>query len=78
MDKYLEKLGFSKGTTHSNLYLISIENGLLIIVIFVDDIIFGGDDEASDKFVDEMKKDVEMRYFIDLQIALNDEGIFIS
>lgn len=54
-DKYLAKFGFAKGTADSNLYLKEIENDLLMIVIFVDDIIFGGNDEASDKFIDEMK-----------------------
>ena len=29
-------------------------------MIFVDDIIFGADDEASDKFADKMKKEFEM------------------
>ena len=33
---------------------------MLIIVIFVDGIIFGGNDEASDKFFDEMKNEFEM------------------
>ena len=47
---YLEKLGFSKGTIDSNLYLKEIENGLLIIVIFVDDIIFVCNDKSRDKF----------------------------
>ena len=41
LDKYLEKLGFAKGTIDSNLYFKEIENGLLIIIVFVDDIIFG-------------------------------------
>ena len=39
----------------SNLYLKVIENGLLIVILFVDDIIFGGNDEASDKFIEDMK-----------------------
>ena len=48
LDKYLAKLGFAKRTIDKNLYLKVIENGFLIIIIFVDDIIFGGNDEASD------------------------------
>lgn len=84
LDKYLLKLGFIKGTTYSNLYTKEIENGLLVIVIFVDDIIFRGEDEASDKFVDEMKTEFEMsmigemKYFLGLQITQNNEGIFVS
>ena len=62
LDKHLEKLGFAKGMKDSNLYLKEIKNGLLIILIFVDDIIFGGNDEASDKFAEEIK------FFLGLQI----------
>ena len=54
------KLGFSKGMKNSNLYFKEFENGLLIVVVFVDNIIFGGNDEASDKFVDEIKNEFEM------------------
>ena len=60
LDKYLEKLGFAKGTIDSNLYLKEIENGLLIIIVFVDDIIFGGNDEASNKFSEDMNNEFEM------------------
>ena len=38
---------------NSNLYLKEIENGLLVNVIFMDDIIFGGNDEVSDNFSNE-------------------------
>ena len=50
LDKYLAKLGFSKGIVDSNLYLKEIKYGLLIIIVFVDDIIFGGDNEVSKFF----------------------------
>lgn len=75
LDKYLAKLGFAKGTADSNLYLKEIEDGLLVIVMFVDDIIFGGNEEASDKFADDMKSEFEMsmigemKYFLGLQIV---------
>ena len=75
LDKYLEKIGFTKGTIDSDLYLKEIENGLLIIVIFVDGIIFGGNDEASEKFVDEINNKFEMsmigemKFFLGIQIV---------
>ena len=56
----------------------------MILVIFVDDIIFGENDEESSKFFEEMKKEFEMsmigemKYFLGLQIIQNKEGIFIS
>ena len=72
LDKYLVNLEFSKGTIDRNFYLKEFENELLIIVIFLDDIIFGGIDEASDKFSDEMNNKFEMsmigemKYFLGL------------
>ena len=60
LDKHLTKLGYRKGMVDSNLYWKEIDDGLMILVIFVDDIIFGGNDDESDKFVEEMKKEFEM------------------
>ena len=57
LDKHLAKHGFAKGMIENNLYLKETKNGLLIILIFVNDIIFGGNDEESDKFVEEMKNE---------------------
>ena len=72
MDLYLTKLGFIKGTKDGNLYLRKVDNGFVIIVIFVDDIIFWGNDEASKNFDDEMNNEFEMsmigeiKYFLGL------------
>ena len=44
----------------SNLYWKEIDDWLIIFVIFVDDIIFGGNDDESDEFVEGMKKEFEM------------------
>ena len=47
-------------------------------------LIFGGDDEASNKFLEYMKNEFEMsmigemKFFLGLQIVQNKEGIFIS
>ena len=55
----------------------------MILEIFVDDITFRGNDNESDKFVEEMKKEFEMsmikemKYLLGLQIIHNEEGIFI-
>ena len=79
LDKHLTKHGFSKGMTDNNLHQKEIDDGLMILVIFVDYIIFRGDDDESDKFGKEMKKEFEMsmigemKYFIGLQIMQNKE-----
>ena len=40
LDKYLHQQGFSKGSADSNLYTKMDTDKLLIIVVYVDDIIF--------------------------------------
>lgn len=61
---------------NSNLYLKTGEEGKhLIVDIFVDDTIFGGDDEMGKGFTEEMKKEFEMSmigeisFFIVLQVS---------
>ena len=46
----MENLGYSKGIADSNLYFEEIHNGLMILVIFIYDIFFGGNDDEIDKF----------------------------
>eukprot|EP00253_Pinus_taeda_P025748 PITA_25748 len=85
LDKYLHQQGFSKGSADSNLY-IKIENDkLLILVVYVDDIIFGSNEEAmSQNFALVMQKEFEMSligemtYFLGLQIQQNEGDIFLS
>ena len=66
----MSKLGFIKGTTYGNFYLRKIDDGLFIIVIFVDDIIFGGNDKESDKFAEEMKNEFEMSMIGEMKFFL--------
>ncbi len=47
--------GFKKGNTDSNLYIKEENNSLIIAEVYVDDIIFGSDDDRlSTKFVESM------------------------
>eukprot|EP00253_Pinus_taeda_P002979 PITA_02979 len=85
LDKYLHQQGFPKGSADSDLY-IKIENDkLLILVVYVDDIIFGSNEEdMSQSFALVMQKEFEMSllgeltYFLGLQIQQKEEGIFLS
>lgn len=61
LDKHLTNLEFVKGNADSNFYLRNNEDGFLIFLVFVDDIIFGGNDEASKTFAKDMRKYFEMR-----------------
>ena len=57
---------------------------MLIVVIYVDDIIFGGNDGMCKKCVEEMQKGFEMsmigelNFFLGLQVNQTNKGIFIS
>ena len=57
-----------------------IDDGLFIIVIFVDDIIFGGNDEESGKFSEEIKNEFvmsmmgEMKFFLDYRLGKAEMG----
>ena len=68
LDEYLVNLGLAKGTVHSSLYLKEIEDGLLIIIVFVDDMIFCGNDEASNKLSKDMKNEFEMSMIGEMKI----------
>jgi hypothetical protein len=71
LDKYLQQQGFKKGTTDNNIY-IKIDNAeMLIIVVYVDDIIFGSNnDKMSQNFVEEMKEEFEMSMLGELSFFL--------
>eukprot|EP00253_Pinus_taeda_P028408 PITA_28408 len=85
LDKYLHQQGFSKGSADSNLYIKIDNDKLLILVVYVDDIIFGSNEEPmSQHFALVMQKEFEMSllgeltYFLGLQIQKNRDGIFLS
>lgn len=60
LDKYLLKLGINKGSVDSNLYFKIENDNIFIVEVFVDDIIFGGDDDLSMNFSGDMHKEFEM------------------
>jgi hypothetical protein len=49
LDNYLRQQGFRKVNTDSNLYIKEENDSLLIVEIYVDDIIFGSDDNRLSK-----------------------------
>jgi len=71
--------------SNSNIYLTTEKDCLLIIVVYVDDIMFGcNNDESSHEFAQEMSKEFEMSmigelsFFLGLQITQSLKGIFIT
>jgi len=85
LDKYLHQQGFIKGSIDSNLYVKIDNKRLLILVVYVDDIIFGSNEEdMSQKFSLVMQKEFEismlgeLTYFLGLQVQKNKDGVFLS
>jgi len=81
----LKEQGFGKGNAYSNIYVKVDRRSILIIEIYVDEVIFGSDDDRmSKKFSQDMQNDFEMSLlgeltlFFGLHISQEDEGIFIS
>jgi hypothetical protein len=85
LDRYLKQQGFKKGNADNNLYIKIDQDNILIIEFYVDDIIFGSDDDImSQKFSKDMQNEFEMSllgeltFFLGLQICQSNKGIFIS
>jgi hypothetical protein len=45
LDKYLQQTGFKKGSANNNLYIKVTQDSILLIEVYVDDIIFGSNDD---------------------------------
>jgi hypothetical protein len=85
LEKYLQQEGFRKGSVDNNLYIKVTQDRILLIEVYVDDIIFGSnDDRLSHKFAKDMHNKFEMSllgelsFFMGLQMHQRNQGIFIS
>jgi hypothetical protein len=83
LDKFLQDKGFKKGIVDNNLYIKSEGDNLLVLLVYVDDIIFGCTNESyvhanSMQTEFEMSMIGELSYFLSLQVNQSSAGIFIS
>ncbi|KAH9780087.1 Integrase catalytic domain-containing protein [Citrus sinensis] len=85
LKNFLLENDFSMGKADTTLFVKHNNQGILIVQIYVDDIIFGSTNELLCKeFSSCMSKEFEMsmmrelKYFLGLQIKQNEEGIFIN
>lgn len=85
LDSYLRKIGFGKGLVDSHLCVKREQSNQLVVIVYVDDIIFGGnDDELCRNFAEEMKNEFEMSmlrelsFFLGVRVQQLKHGIFIS
>eukprot|EP00253_Pinus_taeda_P017401 PITA_17401 len=85
LDKYLQQQGFTKGFVDNNLYTKIENDKLLIIVVYVDNIIFGSNEESmSQNFTSIMQQEFkmslpgELTYFLGLQVQQTKDGCSLS
>ena len=85
LEKNLQQQGFTKGSADRNLYPKIENDKLLIIVVYVDDIIFGSNEESmSQNFASVMQQEFEMSllgeltYFLGLQVQQTKDGIILT
>ena len=63
LDNYLKQQGFKRGATEINIYLKIKDENMIIVVVYVDDIIFGSNLQIlSVIFASKMKKKFEMSW----------------
>jgi hypothetical protein len=85
LDQYLQKQGYKRGTTDNNLYIKIEDQNMIVVVVYVDDIIFGSNlTTLSRKIATKMQEEFEMSmlgelsFFLGLQVNQTENGIFIS
>ena len=86
IETYFAKEGFEKCHSEYTLFTKSKEVGkLLIVSIYVDDVIYTGNDkELMNDFKGSMKEEFDMtdlgkmKFFLGVEVTQNEEGIYIS
>ena len=85
LSSFLIKHGYDRGNVDTTLFIKRMNNEMIVVQIYVDDIIFGSNDQAlCDEFAELMKKEFEMSlmgeltYFLGLQVKQTPTGLFIS
>ena len=83
--QYLVTIGFQISNADFSLYVKRTYRGIVLVVIYVDDLIVTGDSDADiddvklllkQKF--EMKDLGELRYFLGLEVTCTTKGIWLS
>eukprot|EP00253_Pinus_taeda_P016890 PITA_16890 len=85
IDSYLLDNEFDKCEGEPTVYIKEKDGKILIVVLYVDDVIFtDNDDQLIKNFKSVMKEEFEMtdmgflRYFLGIEVDQNEKGIFIS
>ena len=84
MSKFLQSIGFVIGMADYSMYVKKTDAGLVVIVIYVDDLIITGDDKAQIANVKKvlgaefnMKNLIELMYFLGIEVIRTPQGIWL-
>jgi hypothetical protein len=82
--RFLFERGFEMGKVDQTLSLLRQGGDILIVLVYVDDIVFGGSSNSLvTRFADDMSREFEMsmmgelQFFLGLQIKQSKEGTFV-
>eukprot|EP00253_Pinus_taeda_P034773 PITA_34773 len=84
INNYFTRLGFTKSEVDVNLYHIMVEGKQFIIVFYVDNLIFTGDDELVMSCKEDLAREFEMKdmglmhYFLSMEVWQKDGELFVS
>jgi hypothetical protein len=71
LDQYLQKQRYKRWTTDNNLYKKIEDQNMIVVVVYVDDIIFGSNiTTLSRKFATKMQEEFEMSMLGELSFFL--------
>ena len=85
IDNYFKKMGFKRCPFENTLYIKENKGNILIIGLYVDDLIFTGNNHYEiEEFRKNMMQEFEMtdlgllHYFLGIEVKQDENGIFIS
>jgi hypothetical protein len=82
--EYLVTIGFHVSDANHSLYVRKSDEGIMVIIIYVDDLIVGGDNEKEVEHVKsllkqkfDMKDLGELKFFLGIEFIRMPEGIWL-
>jgi len=85
MANHLSVLGFKRSNADHSLYTRKTEAGIIIILVYVDDLIVGGENEGEVERVKtqlkqrfDMKDLGELKFFLGIEVIRTPKGIWLS
>src|SRR5713101_3516185 len=84
INSFLSSMGFTKNKADPNLYLKVVEDELVILLLYVDDLSLTGNEKQIMEIKNKLAEEFEMKdlglmhYFLGLEVWQSSEGIFLN